>query len=438
MVGRLDDVRDAITRDRVLIALATATRFSSGVLMGTALAVHVERFGGSPFAVSVLYTAYFVGLMVFAPVWGAVADVTGRRRAVLVASGALATIALLPLFAVRASLTVALPVGPALAVPDVWQLVGLRGLYAVFAAGYPPVMLAVVSDRGGESGRGRSLGFFNSARATGFTSGQLAVGVLLGVLVPRSLYAVIVGVSLVATVAVALVADRTPAREPSLGAVLSEIRTRLVPAAGERGHLRTNGLGWLYAALALRNMTVMGVMSLMPVFLTGPVGVPEAVMGVLLALNPAGQIVCMYLLGRVADAAGRKPLIVAGMAGSGAFAVLTGVATMPAALSARVGVAALGFVVIAASFSAMTTGSLAFIGDVSPPGRESELMGLRSTAKGVGGVVGPPLFGVLATIAGYRTAYLLGSLLAFVAALLAWTRLVETRAPAATAATADD
>lgn len=438
MVGRLDDVRDAITRDRVLIALATATRFSSGVLMGTALAVHVERFGGSPFAVSVLYTAYFVGLMVFAPVWGAVADVTGRRRAVLVASGALATIALLPLFAVRASLTVALPVGPALAVPDVWQLVGLRGLYAVFAAGYPPVMLAVVSDRGGESGRGRSLGFFNSARATGFTSGQLAVGVLLGVLVPRSLYAVIVGVSLVATVAVALVADRTPAREPSLGAVLSEIRTRLVPAAGERGHLRTNGLGWLYAALALRNMTVMGVMSLMPVFLTGPVGVPEAVMGVLLALNPAGQIVCMYLLGRVADAAGRKPLIVAGMAGSGAFAVLTGVATMPAALSARVGVAALGFVVIAASFSAMTTGALAFIGDVSPPGRESELMGLRSTAKGVGGVVGPPLFGVLATIAGYRTAYLLGSLLAFVAALLAWTRLVETRAPAATAATADD
>ncbi|PSP55492.1 MFS transporter [Halobacteriales archaeon QS_1_67_19] len=414
--------------------------------MGTALAVYVgER--GSPFAVSMVLTAYFLGLMVFSPVWGAIADVTGRRRTVLVATGATATLAVLPL----------------LAADGVVAPIGARGLYAVFAAGFAPVMLTIVSAHGGESGRGRSLGFFNSTRAVGFAGGQLTVGALLGLLAPEQLYLVIAAVSLVSTLAVAFVSDPTPepadgepSREdggPSLADLRAEIKDRLFPAAGERDHLTTNGLGWLYVALALRNMTVLGVMSLMPPYLTGQVGVSEFVMGALLAINPAGQVVFMLVFGRLADAVGRKPLIIAGMAGSGLFAVIAGVATAPDAHLARLLVAGTAFVVIAAAFSAMTTGALAFIGDVAdeirtatarrqddaaPAERESELMGLRSTAKGVGGVLGPPAFGAVATVASYETAFLGGSVLAFCAAGLAGVRLVESRTSATRAVAADD
>jgi MFS family permease len=220
-----------------------------------------------------------------------------------------------------------------------------------------------------------------------------------------------------------------------------EVKRRLLPAKADREHLRTNGLRWLYVALALRNMTVLGVMSLMPVYLTGPVGVSAVLMGAILAINPAGQAVFMVVFGRIADAAGRKPLVVAGMAGSGLFGILAGLASLPATGGLRIAVAVLAFVTIAAAFSAMTTGALAFIGDVAPADRESELMGLRSTAKGVGGVLGPPLLGGVATVAGMRTAFLGGSVLALLAAGLAALALTETRpggTGAAEPAAADD
>lgn len=427
-----------------VIAVAGATRFAAGVLMGTGMAVYTGDVS-SEFAVSAVVTAFFLGTMLFSPVWGAIADVTGRRRAVLIGTGVLATLSVLPLSVVgKAGPTVATPIGR---VGGVWVPIGLRALYAAFAAGFPPVMLTVVSERGGATGRGRSLGFFNSARAVGFAGGQLVVGALLGVLLPSSLYLVIAGVSLVSTLAVAFVVDPAPdpPGDPSLGDVASEVRHRLLPAVEDRGHLRTNGLRWLYVALALRNMTVLGTTSLLPVYLTnaeamGGLGVTEFTMGAILALNPAGQAVAMYLFGRVADANGRKPLVVVGMAGSGAFAlvaaaastpgtVLAGV-TVPGGDLAQIGLAGLALVVLAASFSAMTTGALAFIGDVAPADRESELMGLRSTAKGVGGVFGPPLFGAVATVTTTGTTFALGSTLAFAAAALVGVGLSESR-PAA-------
>lgn len=404
----MDDQRT----QQVVIGVATATRMASGILMGTALAVYIgER--GTPFAVSMVLAAYFLGLTVFAPVWGAIADVTGRQRAVLVLTGTLATAAIVPL-----------------AFTDgVWLPIGLRWLYAVFAAGYPPVMLSIMSVRGGDSDRGRSIGFYNSTRASGFTVGQLAAGALIGALAPPGVAAAIALASLASTLAAIFVFDPTPspAEPPTVEELAGEIRRRLLPAPEDRAHLTDHGLGWLYVALAIRNMTVLGVSSLLAPYLLSNVGVTTAVMGIILAINPAGQIVFMYLFGRIADTAGRKPLIVAGMVGSGAFALLMAGATLPGTLLARAVAAGGSLVLLGASFSSMTTGALAFIGDVVPTVREGEMMGLRSTAKGVGGVVGPPLIGSVATGTNYETAFALASLLAFAAAGLAAVSLTESR-----------
>ena len=384
----------------------------TSILMGTAMAVYVDEVG-TAFAVSMVLAAYYVGEMVFAPVWGAIADVTGRRRAVMIVTGGLATLAVLPL-------TIA---------EGVWGPISLRAVYAVFAIGFTPVMLTVVSARGGEAGRGRSLGFFNSARAAGFTGGHVLAGILLGLLAPAGLYFVIAATSLLATLAAVFVHDPTPTpdRTPTVGEVGREIRRRLLPSVEDRAHLHTNGLRWLYVALALRNMTVLGVLSLAPPFLLNSVGVTEFIMGVVLALNPASQTVFMYLFGRVADRRGRKPLVVVGMAGSGLFAVVAAAATLPGTGLGRAVVAVGAFVLIGAAYSSMTTGALAFIGDVSPQGRQSELMGLRSTAKGVGGVVGPPLLGAIATVSTMETAFAVGSMLAFAATVLVAVALVESR-----------
>jgi MFS family permease len=401
---------------RALVALASATHFTAGILMGTALGFTIGATGGSDLAVGLVSTAYFAGLMFFAPLWGAIADITGRRKAILVGTSTAATLAIVPLVVVR----------------DPWLSIGVRALYAVFAAGFLPVMLAVSSERGGGSGRGRSLGFFNSARGVGLSGGRLAAGVLLGILLPSALFAVVVGFSLLSTVAAAFVdTDAVPTGETpdrlAPGSLVGTVRRRLLPGVEDREHLRRNGLQWLYVALALRNATVIGVVALMPVYLPGRLGLSEFAMGALLALNPTGQAVFMVLFGRIADDSGRKGLVVLGMAGSAAFALVAAAATVPSTGAGRLAVAAVAFVLIAASFSAMTTGALAFIGDVAPEGRESELMGLRSTAKGIGGVVGPAAVGVLAGAFGYEAAFVVSSLLALVATGLVTGLLTESR-----------
>ncbi|MFC6942236.1 MFS transporter [Salinirubellus sp. GCM10025818] len=392
------------------LATAAATNKAAVILMATAMAIYVGR-RGSPLAVGLVYTVFWFGSMVFSPVWGAVADITGRRRAVLFGTAVLATVTALPLVVVR----------------SVWGMLAFRGAFAVFAVGFLPVILAIVSERGGSTSRGQELGFFNTARALGLTAGQLFAGVLLGLLAPPELFLVVVVVSATVAVAALLVDDptSTPATTPTFRELSAEVRGRLIPTAGERS-LSTHGLRWLYLGVLLRNTTVLGIGSLLPVYLVSRLGASEFLMGVLLAVNPAAQMAFMYLLGLAADRVGRKPLIVGGLAGSGLHGLVMAGAVLPGSMVARASVAALSFLLLAASWSALFTGSVAFIGDVAAPERRSELMGLRETARGVGGVVGPTLFGLLATFAGYPLTFAGGSLLALLAAGVAAAGVAES------------
>lgn len=133
----------------------------------------------------------------------------------------------------------------------------------------------------------------------------------------------------------------------------------------------------------------------------------------------------MYVFGRSSDTLGRKRFITFGMVGSGLFAVIAALAPLLNSSFSRAAVVGIAFVTLAVTFSAMRTGSIAFVGDISPDERESELMGLLSTAKGIGALVGPPLLGVVATITSFQAAFAGGSVLAFVGAALVGVTLVE-------------
>ncbi|WP_435126933.1 MFS transporter [Halobaculum sp. D14] len=428
--------RPRLDRATGLVGLAAVTRTLGGALLGTSLAVYVGR-NGSPVAVSLLATAFSLGIILFAPVWGALADVTGRRKLILVGTGVGATLAVTPLL-VAPSFAGTVRVGP-VGIAALFP-VAIRGLYAAFIAGFGPLMLTVASERGGADGRGKSVGSFNSFRAAGAGSGQFVAGLLLGALAPTELYAVIAAVSAAATVAVALVDTGDSPPDPDADSLATEVRTRLLPPAGDRGHLRTNGLGWLYLGLGVRQATVSGVGALMPVYIVTTLALPEAWMGVLLAFNPVSQTFLMYYLGGVVDDAGRKPLITLGMAGSAGFGLVVAAAVFAPSRLLTAAVVAVGYVVLAVAYSAMWTGAVAFVGDVAPENRESELMGLASTSRSVGGVVGPLLVGGAAELAGYPAAFAAGSVLALGASLLVGLRVTES-APAAvrggTASSAD-
>lgn len=407
----------------VAIAVAAAANKGGSILMGTVMAIYIGRVG-SPFAVSLVTATFFFGLMVFSPVWGAIADVTGRRRTVLVLSAGLAALAVLPLTIVD----------------GVAESLGFRTLFAIFAAGFLPVMLTVVSERGGDSERGRAVGLFSSAAAVGFMLGQFASGALIELFARSTVYLMLAGFTAIVAVACLVVEDPTPDRnrEVTLGLIAQKTVTRLVPTTGI-DHLRTNGLQWLYIASFLRSVTVLGMTSLLPVFLVSTVGVSPFVMGILLAINPAVQIAGMYLMGLLSDRVGRKRLIVAGLVGSGGYTLLLGLATVPGTLTGEALVAGLGLFCLGISYSALQTGIISFIGDVAPTDRESELIGLRSTARGFGGVVAPPLFGVAVMLVGFQTTFLSATLLSWMGAALVIRFVSESHTPTGTTGTpADD
>lgn len=404
------------SRQRVVLVLVAISRITGGALFGTAITVYLGE-AASPIILTVSFSLFSLGLLLFAPVWGALADVTGRRQDVLIVTAAGSALALVPL-----AFTVSVPLQ-----------VACRVLYAVFVAGFSSVILTVVSETGGASDRGRSIGFYSSAQAGGDIVGRLLVGYLIGVLAPTGVYGVVVAISVLTTVFVLFVVDPTevPETAASVREVGVEFRRRLVPNRAHLDVLGERGLGWLYVGLCLRNITQKGMSAVLPVYLVTNVGLSSIVMGVVLAVSPVVRVGSMYALGRFSDRTGRKNLIVAGLTGSGLQCLLFVAALLPATILGRAGVSAAAQVVHALTFSALVVGGVAFIADVAPSSRESELMGLRSTARGVGGVVGPLVVGVIATTTDYPSAFLAVTGISFLAAVLVARNLVESHDDAA-------
>ena len=399
-----------VGRRKVVIGLAGAAHTAGGGMLATALVVYVGR-EGSALAVSLLATAFFASSMVFSPLWGAAGDLLGRRRDLLLGLSACTSLVTFGF----------------LFVDGVPGLVGLRGLRSVFAVAFGPLMLSIVRALVGEASRGRSIGFVSSTSAVGDVGAQLSVGVLLGVLLPSSLFLVVGLLSLLATALLVFLDDPNEASgpPPSLRELAANARTRLIPDAAERARLRRSGLMWLYVGIALRHTAIQGVGILVPIYLVGRIGLPPALMGGLLAIGPAAQIGFMPFFGRLADRGERKRLVVGGILLSSVYTLVLAGAVLPATVPVRAVVAAGGFVTIAAGFSAMEVGTVSMIGDSVPSSRESSFVGLRSTAAGAGGVLGPTVVGATATVVGFETAFAIASLLAFAAALLVTVRVEE-------------
>ena len=231
-------------------------------------------------------------------------------------------------------------------------------------------MLTIVSERGVGSGRGRALGNFNAWRSVGFAAGQFFAGLSLVALTYMEIYFVLGAVNLAATAVTLLVTDLVEKDDQSLrlSTIRSELMTRLYPATGENTNLKSNGLHWVYIAVVLQSVTFFGLLSLLPVYLTAEVDISEALMGVFLAINPLSRVGLMVAFGVAVERFGRRSVLGFGMFGTGLFAVIMTGATVPGSLFVRQLVAGVGFVVIAASFSAVVISSQAFIGDIAPVG----------------------------------------------------------------------
>lgn len=137
------------------------------------------------------------------------------------------------------------------------------------------------------------------------------------------------------------------------------------------------------------------------------------------------QVVFSPVWGRVSDRIGRRPVILASLAGSAVAALLVGLAgSLVVLLVARVlqGIAG-------ASYAA----AQAYVADITTRAERTRAMGLIGAAFGIGFVLGPAI-GALFSQVDQRLPFFVAAALALANLGLAWARLPESRGPGARAA----
>ena len=147
--------------------------------------------------------------------------------------------------------------------------------------------------------------------------------------------------------------------------------------------------------------------------------------GWIVALFTIGAFVSRFVAGRVADRAGRKPVMLFGTA----VTALAGFAYIGVARMESVAMAVTGFLIVRLLHGLSTgfrpTGTSAFLTDLAPPDRRGEAFGYLGVAGNAGMALGPALGSWLAVEFGYDAMFLASSALG-VAAYAMTTLLPET------------
>jgi MFS family permease len=147
--------------------------------------------------------------------------------------------------------------------------------------------------------------------------------------------------------------------------------------------------------------------------------------GWIVALFTLGAFASRFVSGRLADLAGRKPVMLFGTA----VTTLAGFAYIGVARLESVAMAVTGFLVVRLLHGMSTgfrpTGTSAFLTDIVPTERRGEALGYLGVAGNAGMALGPALGSWLAVEWGYDAMFLASSVLGLAAYIMTW-QLPET------------
>lgn len=343
----------------VLMALPIAADEAYRFLMQ----LYLKGLGASPLVIALGTSLCWLGIFVGSALWGGLSDRRAKRAllAVLLIGGAAMMLSMTTLPTTSAALT----------------FVFVRVL---FISGVAPIILAIQSNRSSLEDRGRNLSILSAARSVGFALGSMIAGITLERLGFRSAFALLSTLPLLGL----------------LGLVTLEADS---PDVRQRPKLK-NSVPWslpllcLYAGVVLRQMGNTGTRSLIYVFMA-TLGIGTATMGALNAVNPLVQILAMLGFGWLADRIGRRQIFLLGFA-------LSVVSTALFAVSSGIMGMAIAYSIIGIAFPALFVGSTAFIGDTVSSDRQGAMIGLFESSRGLGGVLGPLLAGLLVPVLGFR------------------------------------
>ena len=318
-----------------------------------------RAFGASPAAASLAMSAGTFALAVAVIPVSSLSEVLGRRRVMAVSVLAAAVLGL------------AAPLSPSLTV-----LIGLRVLQGFALAGVPATAMAYLAEEVDRADLGRAMGLYIAGNAIGGLSGRVVAGILAEHGGWRVATAGVSALALACAVAFAVLLPRSSFFTPSAP------RLRVLGATLARNLADTRLL-----RLYLIGFAVMGAFVTVYNYLTfrlsgAPFGLSAGVIGALFTVYLVGTW-SSTLAGRLADRAGRRVVLAAGLS-----AAIAGVAlTLPSSLPCIVA----GLVVLTAGFFAahsVASGSVGGLAPVAPAQASALYLCLYYVGSSVAGSAG--------------------------------------------------
>ncbi|MGQ4892466.1 MAG: MFS transporter [Candidatus Njordarchaeia archaeon] len=374
-------------KDSIIILVSnTSVTIMTGIVLMALQFMFIDKI--SDLYIALLPVFFWSVNIIASPFWGSFSDVSHNRKWILEFTllGAGTIIFLHAIFTAY------------------WNIVILRILSALFVAAFIPLSLAIFTQGKPKEELGRRASLFNLSRSLGFFLSGYVASLTLLFFTTRWLFVVS---SILVFLASGLVLFlNEPKRSNSISFKKSLRDSLHIPG---RGFIRKNNSHYVIFGLSLRHIGIMGMFSLLFVYLTR-LGIENYVSSALSSFNTLAQMLTMYFFGYLADKIGRKKVYVIGFFGSSLVPLLF-------LLSRGLIEISLSFIFLGVSFSLMISGVTPFIKDIAPEGKEGEALSFLNITRGIGFIAGPIVAGILVEFIGYAAMFLAMSLISFVGAV---------------------
>ena len=384
-----------------LVLAGFLARFGYQMARSPVLPRFAQDLGASPEMIGVIFAASTItGVAIKLPA-GALSDVLGRKRMLLLGCLFFAAPPFLYPF-----------------VHSPGALLALRFLHGFATAIFSPVASAFVADLS-QKARGEKLGWFASANDLGATVGPFLGGLLLFYTADYGVTYLVVGALgiLPVLMVLRLPDDPRPATHGSaLGARSKAFWAGIREVGANRSVLIASGLeAVLYVGLG-------AFLGFFPTYAKG-IGLNDAQVGLTMGAQLATTMAAKPLSGRLSDRIGRKPMILGGLVLSAVTLPLIPLTTALSLLFPLSALFGLGVAIV-------TPSTTALVADLVKAGRMGSAMGVFGTIWDSGEAFGPIAAGFLIASLAYPPAFgLIAAFMAVVALVFALAVKDPTAAP---------
>lgn len=381
----------------LLCAVGFMAHVSYSMARSPLLPLFANNLGADAATLGFVAAASTITGIVFKAPSGALSDIFGRRKIMMVG---MAVFGLVPFLY--------------LLVSSYWELTAIRFLHGFATAIFGPVAAAMVADLFSKQ-RGEKIGWYASAVTTGKLLGPLFGGYILLFTDFKTSY-LIVGIIGMVSLIIAIVGlkkdDNAEAvnREPqSVRYALGKMRKGFAEVVSDFRISVVSGVD------ALSYLAVGALETFLPLYGIFVLGLDSGKVGLLFTAQAVATLLSRPVMGQLSDRIGRKPMILSGLVISAVALGAINYIYSFYILMLVVAVYGLGVAITDSSTTAM-------IADISKSRNYGAAMGVQGTILDIGHASGPILAGIMVKYYSHNAAFsMAAAMLVFAAILFALT-----------------